>query len=133
VRAVGYCLILCSCLPQVGPPIDGGGTGGGAATGCPGYANCVSFVSATQINFDNGNFTYAPQCVRVQVGQTLTFTGNFTMHPLIQQCGPAAVLGQNTGTTASYVFSTPGTYGFYCGVHGLPDGEGMAGAIEVVR
>lgn len=35
------------------------------------------------------------------------------------------------GDTFSYVFTHPGTYVYYCRVHGTPSGSGMAGTVTV--
>jgi plastocyanin len=173
MRAAAVCLLLLSCLPRVGPAVDGGSTGGGAAdgggagggsgtggasngggvaagggtasgggfvdTGCPGFASCVSYTDATaagasrEIQFPNGSDTYAPNCLRIQTGQTVTFTGSFGSHPLEQECGPAVgILRASSGNSAAFQLTVPGTYGYYCTQHGSPSGSGMAGAIEVV-
>jgi plastocyanin len=168
MRAAVGCLLLLSCLPRVGPAVDGGSTGGGAAadgggagggsgtggassgggaaagggfvdTGCPGFASCVTFTDATaagasrEIQFPNASETYAPDCLRIQAGQTVTFSGAFGSHPLQQECGPAAgVLQASSGNGAAFQLTVPGTYGYYCTQHGSPSGSGMAGAIEVV-
>ena len=48
------------------------------------------------------------------------------------RCGPLRTddcMGE--GDSFSFVFDKPGTYAYYCRVHGLPDGIGMTGVIEV--
>jgi plastocyanin len=162
VRRTFLALLFVACLPQVGAPVDaglepdsgssgsgaagggsaGGGTGGGtngADAGCPGFAGCTAYTDATppgqprQIAFPNVANTYAPQCLRIRLGQTVTFSGgNFSDHPLLQACGPAPLLGQSTGTSAQFTPVAAGTYGFYCNVHGSPAGLDMAGALEVI-
>lgn len=47
-------------------------------------------------------------------------------------CGPLdsdRCLGM--GDTFVHAFETPGTFAYYCRVHGLPDGTGMAGTVVV--
>jgi plastocyanin len=129
--------------------VGGGGGGGGGATaagggfvdtGCPGFAGCLTFVDLTDpaavrtVHFPVGGNRYSPECIRVSAGQTVTFAGDFSNHPLVQECGPAAqVLGASNGSSAAFPLSAPGTYGYYCMMHGSPSGSGMSGAIEVVR
>lgn len=132
-------VLFAGCLPQVGPPVDGGsaggaesdgGAGGGTASGgCPGYAGCNTFTDGTTITFPNVNDTYSPKCLRVRVGQQVTFSGDLADHPLQQSCGPAAN-AISGGATAT--FTVPGVYGYWCTDHGSSGGSGMAGAIEVV-
>ena len=48
------------------------------------------------------------------------------------ECGPLAsdrCLGR--GDTFVHRFDTPGTFTYYCRVHGLPDGTGMSGTVVV--
>ncbi|MDQ4145358.1 MAG: plastocyanin/azurin family copper-binding protein [Actinomycetota bacterium] len=47
-------------------------------------------------------------------------------------CSPTAsdkCLGE--GDVFEFTFDKPGTYEYYCRVHGLPDGTGMAGTVKV--
>ncbi|MDQ4095982.1 MAG: plastocyanin/azurin family copper-binding protein [Actinomycetota bacterium] len=47
-------------------------------------------------------------------------------------CSPTATdkcLGE--GDVFEFTFDKPGTYKYYCRVHGLPDGTGMTGTVEV--
>lgn len=49
-------------------------------------------------------------------------------------CSPLEVAACLTeGTGFSHTFGKPGTYRYYCRVHGLPDGTGMAGTVIVRR
>jgi plastocyanin len=72
--------------------------------------------------------------VKVRLGQTLTFSGDFGSHPLDQSCGPLRnVITWHRGSSWSVTFTNAlGIYGYYCNQHGSPNGSGMAGAIEVV-
>jgi plastocyanin len=95
------------------------------------FANCSIFDSSSPaISFGGalGN-AYAPRCLQLQAGQRVTFSGDFSLHPLRQACGPAAVIDDFGGP---FTFAAAGTYGYYCSTHGNSDGTGMAGAILVV-
>lgn len=151
-----FAVATAACLPQVGPPLDGGAGGGGGITGeggggntgvgggvadvgCPGFAGCVAFTDLSdasalrEVRFGRGADTYEPKCVRIRVGQALTFRGNFDSHPLDPACGAAsAITSTSGGQLASFTFNTPGTFGYYCSAHGSSTGSGMAGAVEVV-
>jgi plastocyanin len=101
------------------------------------YAGCSTYQDATSgtptITFGTANL-YDPKCVKVKVGQSVTFSGTFAVHPLAQaSCAPAqAITSTSSGSTATFTFNTAGVYGFYCTAHGTPQGAGMAGAIMVV-
>lgn len=104
-----------------------------------GFAGCTTFVDLTTdpaptIRFPVGGDRYVPDCVRLKLGQTITFSGAFAPHPLEQACGPVDVLNERTGNTRSFTLTEGvGVYGFWCTQHGSSSGQGMAGAIEVVR
>ncbi|MBK7862286.1 MAG: hypothetical protein IPJ65_27495 [Archangiaceae bacterium] len=157
MRVLLLIVALGACLPQVGPPLDGGaaggasggsggagggdaggasagGSAGGVEAGCPGYADCIAFTepATLEVTFPNGNESYEPQCLKVHAGQSVTFSGSFASHPLSQKCGPAVVLAGQSGSNRTFTFTVPGVYGYYCTQHGTSSGSGMAGAIEVV-
>jgi hypothetical protein len=82
-------------------------------------------------------FAFDPACVAVAVGTELTFVGNFAQHPLKpgRVDGDAVVVADNnpirptsTGSQAGFVFTQPGSYGFYCEAHVH---ERMLGAVFV--
>ena len=118
-------------IDQAGPR-DQGQPREAAAGGCSsGFAGCSTFSDGTAISF--ASFSYTPKCLRVKVGQAVSFSGSFSAHPLEQACGPAPVITATaSGSSASFSFSKPGLYGYYCTLHGAASGTGMAGAIEVV-
>jgi plastocyanin len=109
-----------------------------AGANCPAaFAGCVSFTDATAANADRTihfqDYSYAPKCLMIRSGQTVTFSGDFIRHPLTPSCGPELLLEyRDIGTTASFVLESSGTYGYYCLDHGNPQGDVMSGAIEVV-
>ncbi len=111
------------------------------ANPCGTFAGCVTFTDLTAaaadrtITFGGGSNTYVPKCVRVKLGQQVTFSGSFSSHPLRQSCGPVnGVLQGASGSSASFTLDQAlGVFGYYCDQHGSPNGSGMAGAIEVVR
>jgi plastocyanin len=125
-------------------PEGGSGDASDAATdsgaACPAnFAGCATFVSAgASPVLVYRNYEYDPPCLSVRAGTTVTFTGapdagGFLVHPLVQACGPAPALASgDAGTTASFVLTVPGIYGYYCLDHGSPAGASMSGAIEVV-
>jgi plastocyanin len=110
-----------------------------AGTNCPTpFAGCTNYIdwtssTSTTINFGGaGGNTYQPNCVKIKSGQSITFAGDFTMHPLAQACGPASVITNGTGSSTTFKFSGAGTWGYYCTLHGTASGSGMAGSIQVV-
>jgi plastocyanin len=100
---------------------DTSGGDGGDFTKFPGVD--VSF-------FDAAPKQYVNHCAKTKVGDTVTFAGDFTIHPLVPLGGdtPSFIKATSTGSTVEFVPTTPGTYGFACSAHpGI-----MFGAIQVV-
>ncbi len=77
-----------------------------------------------------GAAQYSTPCMTVRVGQSVTWTGGFTTHPLEPANGDAnnpIVLTKGVATK-SFAFPAAGTFGFECQNHpGL-----MRGAIRVI-
>jgi plastocyanin len=120
---------------------SGGATGaGGSGAGFMAFAPCNAagdYVAGTTINFGGSvGFNYDPKCLKVTAGATVTFNGDFSVHPL----APSAARGNTTdnpivnmsaGTTASFAFPTRGFFAYLCNFHGSDDGAFMSGVIWV--
>ncbi|MEW6435375.1 MAG: hypothetical protein AB1730_28095 [Myxococcota bacterium] len=133
-----------ACIPSAGCCGDGECNDGGVAwvcnsmsvcapPPCTGFpAGCTTWDDRTApsasrtITFDSNG--YVPKCMRVTTSQTVTFSGSFAIHPLVQFCGPSdRNLTTTIGTTKTATFPSFGTYGYRCANH--PSFE--QGAIKV--
>ena len=83
---------------------------------------------APLITVAGGSLSYTPATLTVRAGTAVKWQGNLAEHPLISVDG--LWQRQASGETFSYTFTKPGTYGYYCQVHGGPGG-GMAGEVVV--
>jgi plastocyanin len=138
------------CSDSSNNPTPGtGGTGGGGGGGGTGadpafmaFAPCSAESSytttGTTIEFGGAvGFEYSPKCLKVSAGATVTFNGDFTMHPLAPSAArgaPAAsnpIVNMSNGTTAPFTFPTAGFYAYLCNFHGSDDGQFMSGVIWV--
>jgi plastocyanin len=72
---------------------------------------------------------YVPNCVHITAGQSATWTANFGDHPLMAYKGttPNPIVTTSTGTSVTFTFPNPGTYGYQCQFHPFA----MFGAVEV--
>ncbi|HVK68827.1 MAG TPA: plastocyanin/azurin family copper-binding protein, partial [Polyangium sp.] len=105
--------------------------------GCtPAAAVDLTAETATTVTFSG--LSYNPKCIKVKAGTVVTFSGNFTNHPLqggvVNGAAVPAASGPfvpvtNSGNTKDFTLSTPGTYPFYCVPHAT---LGMNGAVFVV-
>ncbi len=87
----------------------------------------------------SGAFTYSPKCLRVAVGQTVEFAGDFSAHPLAPGAGPMATdagtagnpiprQDNNSRSSIMVTFPAAGDYPYYCVSHYL---GGMVGVVRV--
>jgi plastocyanin len=122
----------------------GSGGSGGAATmlnGCDSSTATDKTASTnTTVTFDD-TLVYTPPCIRIKAGSSVTFTGDFMLHPLqggtvngaTRTPDPASPIkltsGADGGMSAMFAFPTAGNFGYYCTIHG---GIGMKGAVFVV-
>jgi plastocyanin len=67
---------------------------------------------------------YAPATVQARPGDTVTFNGNFTAHPLVFDAGEFPT--QASGTSERLTFAQPGRFAFHCQVH-----ASMTGVVQV--
>jgi plastocyanin len=74
------------------------------------------------------NYSYSPTPTTIKTGDTATFSGSFSSHPLVWDANNFATT--NTGSSKSFSFSQPGTYLYHCQIHAQT--QGMVGQITVV-
>jgi plastocyanin len=70
---------------------------------------------------------YTPAEPTIKTGDTATFSGSFSGHPLVWDSGEFSET--NTGSSKSFSFSQPGDHPFHCRLH---QADGMVGVIHVV-
>jgi hypothetical protein len=138
---LGVALFLNACSSDdttgTSTPSTGGSDAGptpaqdsGSTTTSTPLNGCTSYSdkgSAATLTWDISS-SPPSTCVHIKTGGTVTFNGAFATHPLLPHGGasPTPLSTAPSGTTATFTFTTAGTYGFICGVHST-----MTGAIEV--
>ena len=97
-------------------------------------AHAASSLTIT-ISSNCASFCYVPQAMSVPVGSTVTWVNKSGAPHTVTRCTPAACTGASAGTgtdssftsgdiaaasgaTFSQTFSQPGTYVYYCKIHG---------------
>jgi plastocyanin len=70
---------------------------------------------------------YNPPDVTIKTGDTATFSGSFSGHPLVWDS--AEYPETNTGSSKAFSFAQPGTHPFHCRLH---EADGMVGVVRVV-
>jgi plastocyanin len=100
--------------------------------------------AATQtVTVEGGsNMRFSPSTLTINAGDSVTFVygGGTLPHNVVADDGSfrcatscSGAGGNATGAawSATVPFANPGTFGYYCDVHGAPGGIGMAGSIVV--
>lgn len=82
-----------------------------------------SATGAAAVMIMNNQFT--PATLTVDPGTTVTWTNHDTVAHTVTRDGAFDLMAR-AGATATFTFTTPGTYSYYCAVHG-----GMTGTIVV--
>ncbi|MGZ6671039.1 MAG: PKD domain-containing protein [Solirubrobacteraceae bacterium] len=85
-------------------------------------------ASAAEQTIAFANYAYNPTPATIKTGDTATFSGSFSSHPLVWDANNFATT--NTGSSKSFSFSQPGTYFYHCQIHAQT--QGMVGQITVV-
>ncbi len=98
--------------------------------------DCVNFVDRTAVQdvrtlaWDFGVSNKPERCMKIQAGQTVSFSGSFIFHPLAAEGGDTPSPFDtvvSSGLSANERFNAAGTYGFICQNH-----SSMKGVIQVV-
>jgi plastocyanin len=163
IRGVFLIALAAGCSSSSGGGATGGtsgtgGTGGGggspgnadsaapaADAAIPGFMSVLPCTAATDYKTGStvtfpitvgAGFRYDPQCLTVKAGSTVTFNGDFSMHPLNPSKNrPNAdnpITTTDTGASKSFTFSRAGFYAYYCQFHDPADtGTLMSGVIWV--
>jgi plastocyanin len=88
-------------------------------------------TTAATVNISN--FQFAPKVLQVKVGTTVTWVNNEGTHTVTADNGAFASDNLAAGQNFTYTFTKPGTYRYYCSLHGSKGGGDMSGTIKVTR
>ncbi len=135
-----HLLVLSLSTLALGAPLagcgdDGGGTpiDAGAIDADPEAFNRCTRANATDATaagaartITTPGFAYTPPCLRIKVGQTVTWNSDFGFHPLgggrvvggapMLEAG-SPITSTSSGNTKTVTFTAAGAFGFFCMVH----------------
>jgi plastocyanin len=115
-----------------------GGADAAVDSGARSYCGCSTATAQDEtaksaVTITVSGFTYNPACIKVKTGTTVTFSADFTVHPLAPETSVSdpsnPVKAVSTGTSSDVVFASAGFYGYFCTHHVSLD---MCGAVYVV-
>ena len=125
---------------------SGSAANGGQDAAAPTFNGCTPPMfqngpRASTVSFGGAGgsplFGYAPPCLRVAAGASVTFAGDFSVHPLSPGTSPTTttagsannpIARTETGTSLAVTFPTAGVYPYFCEMHYA---AGMAGVVLV--
>lgn len=90
----------------------------------------VAPKSTHLIQFPVNGLNYSPGDLTILLGDDVEWSGDFAMHPLVSEDDLWTMV--EMGSSFTYTFTAPGTYRYYCSVHGAAGGIGMSGIVRVV-
>lgn len=92
-------------------------------------------TEAPPVTIEMAEFAYQPGDITVPVGTAVTWVNNDggPRHSATAADGSFDTGLFGSGEEATVVFDTPGTYLYYCTLHGSADGSGMAATITVTE
>lgn len=139
--ATALLVLATACGDDSGDDAAGDGEGGAAATSAPAVTEpAVTYPPngevAEVLSIDN---TFLPGVLTVAAGTEVKFVNNGRNDHNVVPEGDLDVStwgvledGFHQGDTYSYVFTTPGTYVYYCTIHGTST-VGMFGSVVVTE
>lgn len=96
--------------------------------GCSTYVDRTADDADRTLSWDYAIETNPERCIKIRVGQTVTFDGDLKSHPIDAQGGNAANPFKGAeSSTPTFSFDKAGVFGFVCIYH-----EEMQGAVWVV-
>jgi len=93
------------------------------------YTNAADNLT---VSVSASNFQFTPAVTTITAGTTVSWTNAGGFHNVVADDNSFTSGAAATQFTFQRQFSTPGTYAYYCVVHGAPGGSAMSGRIIVV-
>jgi plastocyanin len=92
-----------------------------------------AFAANHAVSVGGAGLVFTPATLNIAAGDTVTFTNAGGFHNAVSDDGTTINSGAASSAAWTYTatFGTPGTFGYYCAIHGAPGGQGMAGVINV--
>jgi plastocyanin len=100
---------------------------------CGSYSTSPGTPAPATAAVNVSNNSFSPATVTISSGGTVTWSWTGNGHNVVGDNGIPARSGPlaDAPTTYAFKFDTPGTYRYYCEVHGQKNGVGMSGTVVV--
>ena len=131
---LGAVAVSAVLLAGCGADHVAGATGSGGTAGSDG-ASSDAPVQTGQVAVTAVDNSFRTESVTVTAGSTVTWTNagrnDHNVKPVDAGAFGVDATAFGPGATYASTFTTPGTYRYYCSIHGTQD-RGMIGTVEVV-
>jgi len=105
---------------------------GGAAPAPPVAAPAPAPAQAAQVTVSMKDFDFVPKEIKIKAGTTILWkNGGAKPHSATAVDNSFDTAIFQPGEAKSVKFDKPGTFAYYCQLHGTPDGNGMTGTVVV--
>jgi plastocyanin len=147
MRPMYLLMILAACGSDSAPPAtDAPMSTIDAAVDAPGVVTLNGCTAAAAVDLTAAGATrtivltddvFTPKCSKIKVGQSVTWTGSFSDHPLapgiirtgsVETQPGSPIPSVTNGTTRTVAFPAAGDWAFYCTDHS----PAMSGVVYVV-
>jgi plastocyanin len=100
-----------------------------AVNGCSAFEDHSAPTDARTLAWTYTIATDPARCMQIHAGQSVTWSGSLTEHPLLAAGGdvPNPIAGPKVGASGNVAFPAAGTFGYRCANHAF-----MTGAIRVL-
>jgi plastocyanin len=91
-----------------------------------------AFATDHRVTVGGSALVFTPKTLTINAGDTITFVNAGGDHNVTANDGSFRSGDPTTDAFSfTHTFATPGTFGYYCEIHGSPSGAGMAGSVTV--
>lgn len=97
-------------------------------------ASSLAVATDFKVTVGGAANVFTPKNTPIQVGDSVTFVNGGGFHNVVANDG-SFTSGDATSDPFSFkhVFTSAGTFGYYCNIHGSSNGAGMAGTVTVAE
>jgi len=111
---------------------DGGAAAAPPVAPAPTAAPAAAPAQPAEVTVSMKDFEFAPQEIKIKAGTTIVWKNDGTKPhsaTAVDKSFDTAIF--QPGESKNVKFDKPGTFAYYCQLHGTPDGNGMVGTVVV--
>ncbi len=96
------------------------------------FVGTSAFAVTHTVTVGGSANAFTPRTMTINVGDSIAFVNAGGFHNVVADDNSfTSGAATSDAFTFTQTFNTPGTFGYYCSIHGAPNGTGMSGSITV--